>query len=159
MRSYQPRSRRVVCRAVAGVAVVSDSNAYLPKQLAEANDVVMLQQYVCYDDGRRLHEDDVDLESFFEEMRSAEKLPTTSHPTTDDFVAAYEKLLPTSDAIVSVHSSGLISQTVQAAVEAVARLGAEARIHVVDSQSAGGGLGAIAVAPARRAAHGGGGAR
>jgi DegV family protein with EDD domain len=139
---------------VAGVAVVSDSNAYLPKQLAEANGVEMLQQYVCYGDGRRMHEDDVDLDLFFEEMRSAEKLPTTSHPTTDDFVAAYEKLLPNSDAIVSVHSSGLISQTVEAAAEAVARLGAEDRIHVVDSQSAGGGLGAIALAAARRAAYG-----
>jgi DegV family protein with EDD domain len=136
------------------VAVVSDSNAYLPKQLAEANGMVMLQQYVCYDDGRRAAEDDIDLDSFFEDLRSVEKLPTTSNPTTDDFMAAYEQLLPTSDAIVSVHSSGLISRTVQAAREAVERLDAEDRIHVVDSQSAGGGLGVIALAAARRAAQG-----
>ena len=139
---------------MAGVAVVSDSNAYLPKELAEANGLVMLQQYVCFGDGRRTPEDDVDLDAFFEELRSIEKLPTTSNPTTDDFVAAYEKLLPTSDAIVSIHSSGLISRTVRAAAEAVERLGAEGRIHVVDSQSAGGGLGAIALAAARRAAQG-----
>src|SRR3954453_16667180 len=141
MRSYRPRSRRVVCRAVTGVAVVSDSNAYLPPGLADANDLLMLQQYVCFGDGRRVHEDDVDLDVFFDELRSAEHLPTTSHPTTEDFVAAYERLLPTCDAIVSVHSSGLISPTVEAAAQAVARLGAEDRIHVVDSQSAGGGLG------------------
>jgi DegV family protein with EDD domain len=136
------------------VAVVSDSNAYLPPGLADANDLLMLQQYVCFGDGRRLHEDDVDLDAFFEELRSVEQLPTTSHPTTDDFVAVYERLLPNCDAIVSVHSSGQLSYTVNAATEAAQRLGAAHRIHVLDSQSAGGGLGLIALAAARRAAAG-----
>jgi DegV family protein with EDD domain len=139
---------------VAGVAVVSDSNAYLPKQLAQANDMVMLQQYVLFADGRRVHEDEVDLDAFFEEMRSAEQLSKTSHPTAEDFRGVYEKLLGDSDAIVSVHSSGQISHTVDAAREAVEQLGAQERIQVVDSESAGGGLGLIALAAARRAAAG-----
>src|SRR3954449_1903001 len=116
MLSYRTRCRRVVCRAVAGGAVVSDSNAYLPKQLAEANGLTMLQQYVCFADGRRVHEDEVDLDAFFDEMRSA-KLPTTTHPTTEDFRAAYDRLLASSEAIVSVHSSGQLSRTVEAAAE------------------------------------------
>ncbi|HYZ28433.1 MAG TPA: DegV family protein, partial [Thermoleophilaceae bacterium] len=121
-----------------GVAVVSDSNAYLPKLLAEANGLTMLQQYVCFSDGSRVHEDDVDLDRFFEEMRGAEELPTTSNPTADDFQAVYTELLRSAEAIVSVHSSGQISKTVHAAAEATERLGAGERIHVVDSQSAGG---------------------
>ena len=137
-----------------GVAVVSDSNAYLPGQLAQANGLTMLQQYVCFADGRRVHEDDVDLDAFFEEMRSAEQLPTTTHPTTEDFRTAYEQLLASAEAIVSVHSSGQLSQTVEAAAEAAEQLGATDRIHVVDSLSAGGGLGVIALAAARRAAAG-----
>jgi DegV family protein with EDD domain len=136
------------------VAVVSDSNAYLPEQLAEANGLTMLQQYVLFGDGRRVHEDEVDLDAFFEEMRSAEQLPTTSHPTADDFRAAYEELLKSAEAIVSVHSSGQLSRTVEAAAEAADQLGAADRIHVFDSQSAGGGLGVIALAAARRAAAG-----
>jgi DegV family protein with EDD domain len=139
---------------VAGVAVVSDSNAYLPAQLAAANGLTMLQQYVCFADGRRMHEDDIDLDAFFEEMRSTEELPTTSHPTVEDFRAAYEELLKSAEAIVSVHSSGQISQTVNAAAEAAEELGAGDRIHVVDSLNAGGGLGVIALAAARRAAAG-----
>src|SRR5437763_1869874 len=135
MQSYRPRSRRVVCRAVAGVVVVSDSNAYLPQQLAEANGLVMLQQYVCYADGRRVHEDEVDLDGFFEDLRSAEGLPTTSHPTTDDFRETYARLLESSDGIVSVHSSGQLSHTVEAATAAVEALGAGDRITVLDSQS------------------------
>jgi DegV family protein with EDD domain len=139
---------------LAGVAVVSDSNAYLPKQLAEANGLTMLQQYVLFGDGRRIHEDEIDLDAFFEEMRSAERLPTTSHPTTEDFAAAYEELLKSAEAIVSVHSSGQISHTVEAAKEAAEQIGASDRIHIVDSQNAGGGLGVIALAAARRAAAG-----
>jgi DegV family protein with EDD domain len=136
------------------VTVVSDSNAYLPKRFAEANGLVTLQQYVHFANGRCEHEDEVDLDAFFEEIRSAGGLPTTSHPTVDDFRAAYEQLLGNSDAIVSVHSSSQISQTCEAAAEAAAQLGAEERIHVVDSQSAGGGLGVISLAAARRAAMG-----
>src|SRR3954449_3201620 len=154
MQSFRALRRRVVCRAVTGVAVVSDSNAYLPGQLAQANGLTMLQQYVCFADGRRVHEDDVDLDAFFEEMRSAEQLPTTTHPTTEDFRTAYEQLLASAEAIVSVHSSGQLSQTVEAAAEAAEQLGATDRIHVVDSLSAGGGLGVIALAAARRAAAG-----
>src|SRR5947199_5901189 len=109
MQSYRPRWRRVVCRAVAGVAVVSDSNAYLPKALAEANGIAIMQQYVLFADGRREHEDDVDLDAFFEEIRGTEQLPKTTNPTTEDFRATYERLLKSAEAIVSVHSSGQIS--------------------------------------------------
>jgi DegV family protein with EDD domain len=139
---------------VAGVAVVSDSNAYLPKRLAEASGLLILQQYVNFADGRREHDDEVDLEAFFDEMRSAEELPKTSHPTVEDFRGAYEGLLGSSDAIVSVHSSGKLSRTTEAAAEAAAQLGAEDRVHVVDSEYIGGGLGLIALAAARRAAAG-----
>jgi DegV family protein with EDD domain len=143
-----------VCAAVAGVAVVSDSNAYLPKALAAANGLTMLQQYVIFANGTHVHEDDVDLDKFFEEMRSAEQLPTTSNPTAEDFRGVYEDLLKSAEAIVSVHSSSQISKTVYAAAEAAEQMDASDRIHVVDSLSAGGGLGVIALAAARRAAAG-----
>jgi fatty acid kinase fatty acid binding subunit len=136
------------------VAVVSDSNAYLPKRVAEASGLLILQQYVNFADGRREHDDEIELEAFFDEMRSAEELPTTSHPTVEDFRSAYESLLGSAEAIVSVHSSAKLSQTTEAAAEAAAQLGAEDRVHVIDSQYMGGGLGLIALAAARRAAAG-----
>jgi DegV family protein with EDD domain len=136
------------------VAVVSDSNAYLPKALAAANGITIMQQYVLFADGRREHEDDVDLDAFFEEIRGTEQLPKTTNPTVEDFRATYEELLKSAEAIVSVHSSSQISHTVQAATEAAAQLGAADVIHVVDSQNAGAGLGLIGLAAARRAAAG-----
>jgi len=139
---------------VPGVAVVSDSNAYLPRRLAEVNGVHILQQYVHYADGREVPEDDVDLDVFFEEMRSAEQLPKTSHPTVEDFKEMYSRLLGENDDIVSIHSSGALSHTVDAAREAAAALDASDRIRVFDSQQICGGLGVMALAAARRAAAG-----
>jgi DegV family protein with EDD domain len=136
------------------VTVVSDSNAYLPKRVAEGSGLLILQQYVNFADGRREHDDEVELEAFFDEMRSAEELPTTSHPTVEDFRAVYAGLLDSAEAIVSVHSSARLSLTTEAAAEAAAQLGAEERVHVIDSQYMGGGLGLIALAAARRAAAG-----
>lgn len=133
---------------------MSDSDAYLPKRLAEVNGMHVLQQYVNYADGRREPEDEVDLDAFFDEMRSAEGLPSTGHPSVDDFTSAYGPLLDHGDEIVSVHVSSALSGTCAAAREAAASLGAADRVHVVDSQSAAGGLGLIALAAARRAAAG-----
>lgn len=139
---------------MAGVVVVSDSTGYLPRRLAELNGIHVLPQYVHFADGRTAAEHEIDLEAFFDEMRSAEQLPTTSNPTTDDFVAAYEPLLDGGNEIVSVHIAATLSKTWEAAREAADRLGANDRIRVVDSQSAGVGLGLAALAAARRAASG-----
>jgi DegV family protein with EDD domain len=136
------------------VAVVSDSTAYLPRRLAEVNAVHVLPQYVHYGDGRVQPEDETDLEAFFEELRAAEELPTTSHPTTEDFTAAYERLLDAGNEIVSVHIGSTLSKTCDAARAATAGLDAIDRIHVVDSQSAGAGLALVTLAAARRAAAG-----
>ena len=134
--------------------VVSDSTAYLPRRLAEVNGVHVLSQYVHFGDGRQEPEDETDLDAFFEEMRAAEELPTTSHPTTDDFEAAYRPLLDAGDDVVSVHISSTLSKTCEAAREAAARLDAGDRVRVIDSQSAGAGLGLITLAAARRASAG-----
>jgi DegV family protein with EDD domain len=139
---------------VPGVAVVSDSNGYLPRRVAEVNAIRVVQQYVCMRGGHRQPEEETDLDEFFEEMRSAEELPTTTHPTADDFHETYAPLLEAGEEIVSVHISSGLSATCDAAREAAERLGAADRVHVVDTQSAAGGLGLIALAAARRAAAG-----
>jgi DegV family protein with EDD domain len=136
------------------VAVVSDSTAYLPPHFAVANGVHVVQQYVHFGDGRVEHEDDTDLDAFFEEMRSIEELPTTSPPTADDFETAYRPLLDAGREIVSVHISEALSHTCDEARDAAKRLGASDMVTVIDSCFTAGGLGLIALAAARRASAG-----
>ena len=59
-----------------------------------------------------------DYDGFFEELRGAEKLPTTSQPSVGDFRAAYEPLLADGGEVVSVHISGGLSGTPESARQA-----------------------------------------
>ena len=136
---------------MAGVAVVSDSSAYLPTALAEASGLTLVAQYVRVGDSLR-PEDEVDGEAFFEELRSGDQMPSSQHPPPEDFTAAYEPLINAGHDVVSIHTAKALSGTHAAASEAAAAY--EGRVRVVDSQSAAGGLGVIALAAARRAAAG-----
>ena len=59
-----------------------------------------------------------DLDTFYDELRSAEQWPTTSQPSVGDFVAVYEPLLADGGDIVSIHISEGISGTCDSARQA-----------------------------------------
>ena len=145
------------------VAVVSDTTAYFPPEVAAAHDIQLVSLYVNFGSERTEREADItDYDAFYEELRSAEQLPTTSQPSVGDFVSVYEPLLAEGREIVSIHIAAGLSGTPEAARQAKETLerdgkGGE-RVHVIDSRTAAGGLGLVAVAAARRAAHGGDGA-
>jgi DegV family protein with EDD domain len=141
------------------VAVVSDTTAYMPAEFAEANDIRLVSLYVNFGAERTEREADIaDFEVFYDELRSAETLPTTSQPSVGDFVSVYEPLLAEGRDVVSVHIAGGLSGTPEAARQAKETLerdgkGGE-RVHVLDSATAAGGLGLMAAAAARSAASG-----
>jgi DegV family protein with EDD domain len=141
------------------VAVVTDSTSYLPPRLIERHGIEVVPLYVVFGGDSPVPEVHIDdYESFFEELRSAEKLPTTSQPSVGDFTAVYEPLLADGREIVSVHISGGLSGTPEAAGQAKQALerdgkGGE-RIEVVDSTTAAGGLGFMVLAAAKAASEG-----
>ena len=142
------------------VAIVTDTTAYLPRDVVEANQITLVSLYINWGGERTEREADItDLDAFMEELRSGEHLPTTSQPSVGDFMSAYEPLLADGGEVVSIHISGGISGTVEAARQAAEALerdgkGGE-RIHVMDSATAAGGLGIVVLGAARRAAQGG----
>jgi DegV family protein with EDD domain len=144
---------------VAEVAVVTDSTSYLPPDLVAAYDVQVVSLYVSDAGGQRREADIDDYGAFYDAMRTADALPTTSQPSVGDFLAAYEPLVAAGRPIVSVHLSGAISGTVAGARQAAAETGRshpDARIEVVDSTVGAGALGLIALAAARPAKAGAG---
>ena len=141
------------------VAVVTDSTATLPPELVERHGILVVPLYVVFGGDRPVPETEItDYPAFFEELRTAEKLPTTSQPSVGDFNAVFEPLLAEGHEIVSVHISGGLSGTPEAARQAKANLerdgGGGERIEVVDSTTAAGGLGFMALAAAHAAASG-----
>jgi DegV family protein with EDD domain len=139
-----------------GVALVTDTTHYLPREVVERHQLHLVSLYVNWN-GRTDRESDLpDYDAFYDHMRSATDLPSTSQPSVGDFLAVYEPLLEAGDDVLSIHLSGGISGTVQAAQQARDALiergvGAE-RIIVLDSDTgcAGHGLMAIAAANAAR---------
>jgi fatty acid kinase fatty acid binding subunit len=136
------------------VAVVTDSTSYLPPELVERESIELVPLYVVFGGDRTVPEPEItDYPAFFEELRRAEKLPTTSQPSVGDFTAVYEPLLAAGKEVVSVHISGGLSGTPEAARQAKEALTREdkggERIEVVDSTTAAGGLGFMVLAAAK----------
>ncbi|RYI27928.1 DegV family protein [Bacillus infantis] len=98
-------------------AVVTDSTAYIPKELRDRLNIHMIPLSVIF--GNETYEEEVEItaEAFYEEVKHKE-LPTTSQPSTGQFVELFEKLSADYDAVISIHLSSGISGTYQGAVTA-----------------------------------------
>jgi DegV family protein with EDD domain len=134
------------------VAIVTDTTHYLPHELVVTNDLHEVSLYVHWQ-GRADREADLPgFDGYYEHLRTAEDLPTTSQPSVGDFVTVYEPLLAAGRDIVSVHLAAGLSGTCESAQQAKQRLEEEGkggeRIHIVDSATACGGEGFIALAAA-----------
>src|SRR5688500_18622140 len=141
------------------VSVVTDSTSYLPPELIDRHRIEVVPLYVVVGGDRTVPEIEItDYPAFFEELRTAEKLPTTSQPSVGDFTSVFEPLLADGGEVVSLHISGGLSGTPEAARQAKEALERDGRggerVHVVDSQTAAGGLGFTVLAAARAAAEG-----
>jgi DegV family protein with EDD domain len=113
--------------------VVTDSTSDVPAEWCERYGIEVVPLRVLF--GSESFRDRVDLsvDQFFDRLRRADRLPTTSAPSPGDFAAVYERLSRECDGVVSIHISGELSGTVEAA-----RVGARSvdgfPVHVVDSR-------------------------
>ena len=136
-----------------GVAVVTDSTAYLPPGMADAHGIAEVPLHVVL--GSRTGAEGLqvspgDVASALAERRLQ---VSTSRPTPAEFAACYRALGTTS--IVSVHLSAELSGTYDAAVLAAGEVAPDGvEVLVVDSRMLAMGLGFAVVAAAEAAASG-----
>ncbi|WP_163970556.1 DegV family protein [Oceanobacillus halotolerans] len=100
------------------VAVMTDSTAYIPKDLREKHNIYMVPLSVIFNDESYQEEIDITTEEFYEKIKEADTLPTTSQPSIGYITEKLESLAQDYDAVVSVHLSSGISGTYQAVVTA-----------------------------------------
>lgn len=136
----------------AHIAVVTDSTSCLPEQLAAQwrISVVQVQLHVGdqTDDEHRF-----DRSELIQTMKSGAAV-TTSPPDPGAFFWSYQDAASAgASAIVSLHISGRLSQTVEAAREAAQQV--RIPVHILDSGTASMSLGYAAVSAARVAGAGG----
>ncbi len=120
------------------VAVVTDSTAYLEKEVLQRYSIEVVSLYVNFPD-EVIVDGSIDSTSFFEKMKRSSQMPFTSQPSPGDFVNVFERLLQEGKEVVSIHISSGISGTVESA-QTAAKMLEENKISIVDSQSTAAGL-------------------
>ncbi|MPV37562.1 DegV family protein [Georgenia subflava] len=141
--------------AAAEVAVVTDSTASLPAEVAAGLGITVVPLHVVVDGVDRL-DDAVGSTDLAARMAAGRTVVTTSQPSTAELAAAMRAASQDGRrAVVAVHLSAELSGTVAGARRAAEQLAAEGiEVHVVDSRTVAGGTGLTAVAAAEAAAAG-----
>jgi DegV family protein with EDD domain len=135
------------------VAIVTDSTADLPPDLAAARSVTMVPLTLNLDGQSLLDGVDITPAEFYRRLPTASTHPTTSQPSPGRFAETYKALLEDHEAIVSIHISEKLSGTVASARQA-ADMTDPQRVHVIDSELVSMSLGLVTLAASALAAQG-----
>jgi DegV family protein with EDD domain len=129
-------------------AIVLDSTADFPAAQDRFPNMRVVPLYVRF--GEDSFRDYVELgpDAFYDRLRTAAALPTTSQPTPQDFLSAYEELSGY-ERILSIHIASNLSGTYASAGLAAQELG-EGRVRLIDSRTASAAIAMLAHAIQRR---------
>lgn len=136
--------------------MVTDSTSYLPEGLADELHVSVVPLYVIMGGSSGEEGVDVTSDQLAAALRERRQQVSTSRPTPSSFAQIYRRCLDSGvEGVVSIHLSRELSGTWDAARLAAEEVDPE-RIKVIDSRSAGMGLGFAVLAAAERARAGAG---
>lgn len=130
------------------VAIVVDSTAYIPPELVAEYNLHVIPQILNWE-GKSLRDDvDIKPDAFYERLKTAKEMPTTSQPSGGEFHEFFSKVAETADSILAILISEHLSGTQASAKMAVGMMEGYP-IEIVDSRSSSMGLGFMALAAAR----------
>jgi DegV family protein with EDD domain len=135
------------------VAVVTDSTGYIPKDLIDQYHIPVAPLVVIW--GDETLRDDVDIKptEFYNRLKTAKVMPSTSQPPIPEFSRIFEKLHGEGYDILSILISTKLSGTIASAEQAKKAL-PKANIEIFDSESTAMSLGFQVLSVARAAAEG-----
>ena len=121
------------------IRILTDSTSDIQPKEAQQRDLMLVPLRVNFADGGYRDSVDITHEEFYEKLTASEKLPTTSQPTPEDFLACFEQAKEQGDTLICILLSGGLSGTVQSAQIAKELCDYE-NIHIVDSRQATAGI-------------------
>lgn len=136
------------------IRIITDSTSDIPNELAEKLNIKIVPLTVIFgdesflDDGKEITTDE-----FYQKIRSAEKLPTTTQPTPKDFIKAYTEILKESESVISIHISKKMSGTINSTELAKKEMPGK-DIEIVDSELVSYPLGFVVIKAAEMAKEG-----
>jgi len=136
------------------IAIVSDTDASLPKEVADAHNIRLVPITIHFGDETLLTDEDITDKELFDRVDRDGILPTTSAPSPGQFSDAFKAAFDTgAESIICLNVSSEISATYAAAVNA-ADLYPDRDITVFDTQSLSMGQGYMVLTAAEMAADG-----
>jgi DegV family protein with EDD domain len=136
------------------IKIVTDSSSDLATAVAQELRIGVVPLYVRFGEEVFREQVDMDSEEFYQRLIKGQQHPVTIQPSPQDFVAAYRKLAPDTEGIVSVHLSSKLSGTYNSAIQGKEMSGVNTPIEVIDSRSVSAGLGLVSIMAAEIAASG-----
>jgi len=130
-------------------ALVLDSTADFPDAPERFANLRVVPLYVRFGDESFKDYVDIDPPTFYERLRVATQLPTTSQPTPADFLAVYEELATSYERILSLQISSTLSGTFASAQTAAELLGGD-QVRVIDTRTVSASLALLALGVERR---------
>ena len=135
------------------IRIVTDSTCDLPAELMAQHRVAVVPINIQF--GQESYQEGVtlDSEAFYSKVEEQRRIPTTSQPSLGQFQAAYHAVQddPDTEAVLSIHITGQLSGTYEAAMIAAGQMPHEPPIAVFDTLSGSMGLGFMVLEAAQMA--------
>jgi len=141
------------------VAVVTDTNSLITKDIAKEYDIELVPLYISIDD-KSYPENEINLTSFYQNLlkwKQDNKLPKTAAPSVADFIGVFKDLSQKAGGIIYIGYSKHLGIAIDSALQAKTKLQNElpdTKIEVVDSGTGCGAQMLITLETARSAASG-----
>lgn len=115
-----------------GVRIITDSTSDISLEQAEKMGITIVGLKVIFGDKEYREGIEISMEGFYDKLMEADKLPTTSQPSPDDFLDHFIQAKEAGDSVVVILIAGKLSGTFQSAT--IAREMAEySPVYIIDS--------------------------
>jgi len=135
------------------IAILTDSTANLPVEWVKQYNILVIPLKIHWGNETLLDGVDITPNEFYARLLHSKSLPTTSQPSIQDFLQAFERLAEGADGIVVPLISSGISGTV-ASAQAAARQFTQVPVEIIDTHITSMGQVLIILAAARAAEQG-----
>lgn len=117
-----------------GIRIITDSTSDISTKNAAEMNITLVPLKVIFGDKEYKEGVDITIDGFYEKLVKAERLPTTSQPSPDDFLKHFEEGKAAGDSIIVIVIASKLSGTYQSAMLAKDMVNYE-DIHIIDSDT------------------------
>jgi DAK2 domain fusion protein YloV len=130
------------------IALITDSSCDLTPEFVIRHNIQMVPIQISFGHDEYIDKITITPKEFYRMLQGTEHPPKTSQPSPGDFMRTYKEIWGHYETAISIHLSGALSGTLQAAQKAATTC-KDGKIHVMDSRNASVALGLIVAEAAR----------